>query len=495
MARKQKGHTKAKPSAKATKKVPLKAKRGLSKSKITSNSKCLAKVNSTGNLRAVTPTSKKFSEKNDATIWMRNMTRRKHGEFVEQFALLRDIHSDLDEMFEPDDMEKENIEAVERVKANLSLVEDSCLDLVYRLRDIETDARALQLAVIGNFNAGKSSLINSLLGCIVCPVGVCPTTSSITRFSYGPEAIVRQHGRGQISFEEYSQLVCHPTDPGARPNPVFEFEVEYPYDALRDLQIIDTPGFSNAQNQRDTEITIQAAGEADAILFVLDIVTASIGADTLQTLQRIRKAKSDCPWTLVLNCADLKGPPARKNIRDWFASEYQLFDHVVLYSAKWALETEAHDKPSFWPNALRDKIQKATKAGLPLDLSIAGRPEEHGGFSLAVGDEKYRVRYPLSDGVATAEEMRRRIYDIARLKQKAAVAQLVTAREVYVLRANILVESLTKLLGTDGDTNNNKEVWSEDAKMDLQESLEHARGKMKSEFRSAWKKYKNPVTV
>src|SRR5574341_1853419 len=44
------------------------------------------------------------------------------------------------------------------------------------------------IVVVGEFNAGKSALINALLGQHVLPEGVTPTTTRITLIKYGERA-------------------------------------------------------------------------------------------------------------------------------------------------------------------------------------------------------------------------------------------------------------------------------------------------------------------
>ena len=51
----------------------------------------------------------------------------------------------------------------------------------------------IDVAVMGQFKAGKSSFLNSLLGQDVLPVGAIPVTTAITRLQYGnrERALVR----------------------------------------------------------------------------------------------------------------------------------------------------------------------------------------------------------------------------------------------------------------------------------------------------------------
>lgn len=45
----------------------------------------------------------------------------------------------------------------------------------------------LVVPVIGAFSAGKSSLLNALMGCEVLPVGIAPETELATELRYSPE--------------------------------------------------------------------------------------------------------------------------------------------------------------------------------------------------------------------------------------------------------------------------------------------------------------------
>src|SRR5690606_22235500 len=83
----------------------------------------------------------------------------------------------------------DELERLATARLNLELLNDAA-----ELRaDLE---RPLRVAVIGEFNAGKSSLINALLGEPVAPVGVLPTTATINRLRWAPDRFVR------VDFEE-----------------------------------------------------------------------------------------------------------------------------------------------------------------------------------------------------------------------------------------------------------------------------------------------------
>lgn len=98
------------------------------------------------------------------------------------------------------------------------------------------------LVVVGEFNSGKSSLVNALLGAPVMREGVTPTTDRVTLLVQGPEA----------TTEEVSA----------------EFERRtHPAERLRALALVDTPG-TNAVIAKHQVLTERFVPRADLVLFV-----------------------------------------------------------------------------------------------------------------------------------------------------------------------------------------------------------------------------------
>ncbi|HUH65573.1 MAG TPA: dynamin family protein, partial [Syntrophales bacterium] len=86
-------------------------------------------------------------------------------------------------------------------RQSLANVRDICtrFSILSLSREIEAcekllvDNPPIDVAILGQFKAGKSSFINSLVGKAVLPVGVIPVTTVITRLHYGEteKAVVR----------------------------------------------------------------------------------------------------------------------------------------------------------------------------------------------------------------------------------------------------------------------------------------------------------------
>ena len=102
------------------------------------------------------------------------------------------------------------------------------------------------LVVAGEYNAGKSTFINALLGDEVFAMGDLPTTRAISILRYG-----------------------EPGPPEAAGEHVRVYR--YPLDALRDLEIVDTPG-TNSIERMEEEITRGFVPRADLVLFVTSLL-------------------------------------------------------------------------------------------------------------------------------------------------------------------------------------------------------------------------------
>lgn len=127
------------------------------------------------------------------------------------------------------------------------------------------------LVVVGEFNHGKSSFVNALLGENVLPVGVTPTTAAIhhLKFSETPEAtVVMQSGnRESIPFEETRRFAV---GGGKSADEIDYLEVGYPAPLLKErILLVDTPGVNDLSLQR-ADITYSYIPRADAVLFLLD---------------------------------------------------------------------------------------------------------------------------------------------------------------------------------------------------------------------------------
>jgi ribosome biogenesis GTPase A len=73
----------------------------------------------------------------------------------------------------------------------------------------------IDVAILGQFKAGKSSFLNSLIGKPILPVGVIPVTTTITRLQYG-----KKKGRSYIILTSRRPTQTSPRLPNLPQKPI-----------------------------------------------------------------------------------------------------------------------------------------------------------------------------------------------------------------------------------------------------------------------------------
>src|SRR5215510_6087110 len=144
-------------------------------------------------------------------------------------------------------------------------------------RDIRTtripklESERFHLVVLGEFNHGKSTFVNALLGSDILPTGITPTTASINHvvFAQHPTARVVLT-TGESRHLDPQQLKEWVTVAGGHASEVAYVEVGYPCDLLTgNVVLVDTPGVNDLNDQR-AEVTYGYVPRADAVVFLLD---------------------------------------------------------------------------------------------------------------------------------------------------------------------------------------------------------------------------------
>jgi GTP-binding protein EngB required for normal cell division len=155
----------------------------------------------------------------------------------------------------------------------------------------------LQIAVLGQFKRGKSTLLNALLGQPLLPTGVVPLTAIPTFLHWGAAPSLRVaylddrpadekelHEPAEISAELF-RLVTEEGNPRNREK-VARVDLALPAALLaHGIVLIDTPGIGSTY-QHNTDAALAVLPECDAALFVLS-VDPPVTAAELDYLDRI----------------------------------------------------------------------------------------------------------------------------------------------------------------------------------------------------------------
>lgn len=158
-------------------------------------------------------------------------------------------------------------------------VADRAGTLGQRLRN-----EVFRVMVVGDFNRGKSTFVNALLGEPVLPVKAVPATAVITEIRFGERRAARLWREGSPTPEEVdpAELVNRITIDNSdrdRRSPYVRAEVTWPLTLCpRGVVLIDSPGL-NEHLGRD-ETTLGYLLQADAVVFLQHAISPMSIAET-----------------------------------------------------------------------------------------------------------------------------------------------------------------------------------------------------------------------
>ncbi|WP_261165287.1 dynamin family protein [Microbacterium sp. Marseille-Q6965] len=170
----------------------------------------------------------------------------------------------------------------------------------------------LRLAVAGIVKAGKSTLLNALIGERIAPTDAGECTRVVTWYRHAPRASVTFHLHGgeqvdQPVRRESGRLVLDMG--GYRAEDVARIEVTWPSESLRSTVLIDTPGIASlteANSARSTDFLLpeRTPSAADAIIYLL----RHVHAEDVRFLEAFRDTAAGASETVnavaVLSRAD-----------------------------------------------------------------------------------------------------------------------------------------------------------------------------------------------
>ena len=187
-------------------------------------------------------------------------------------------------------------------------------DLIATLEDLFT------IVIVGEFNAGKSSMINALFG-------------------------AKLRTEGPIPVDDVISILRHGEEPATKRISDYVVEQFYPVEFLRNITLVDTPG-TNSIVQRHQEITEDFIPRADLILFVTSI-DRPLSESERRFLEYIREWGKKVVF--VLNKIDTKSDEEIGQVIDYLKSNTRTifgFDPTIYpVAAKLALQTKLGDLP------------------------------------------------------------------------------------------------------------------------------------------------------
>jgi small GTP-binding protein len=195
--------------------------------------------------------------------------------------------------------------------------------MVTLARDIRTtripklESERFHLVVLGEFNHGKSTFVNALLGAEILPTGITPTTASINHVVYSQNPTARVVlTSGESRYLDTAQLKEWVTVAGGHANEVAYVELGYPSPLLQNhVVLVDTPGVNDLNEQR-AEVTYGYVPRADAVVFLLDAGQALKDSEREFLRSRVLESARD-RMIFVLGKMDMLSADERTAVIDY----------------------------------------------------------------------------------------------------------------------------------------------------------------------------------
>ena len=169
------------------------------------------------------------------------------------------------------------VDTAREVYAGDSVAEAALDSYARRLRE------PLRLAVAGMVKAGKSTVLNALIGEQIAPTDAGECTRTVTWYRYGRSATIpaHLHGGAEVRLPVTRSDGALVLDLGSRSaQDVAWSDVVWPSESLRSTVLIDTPGIASiSQDVSERSMRFltptRSPSEADAILYLLRHIHAS----------------------------------------------------------------------------------------------------------------------------------------------------------------------------------------------------------------------------
>lgn len=278
---------------------------------------------------------------------------------------------------------------LETVAAELEAEGASVDDLATLAASIDQLDAPFLLVVVGEFNAGKSALLNALLGEAVLAEGVTPTTSRIQVLQWGED----------VTRERIDEVTDSLTAPAA---------------LLRQVRLVDTPG-TNALDREHERLTSEFVPRSDLVLFVTS-ADRPFSESERRFLEGVRQWRKKV--LVVLNKADLlSGEGELDQVLGFIAAHGvevlgETPQTVPVSARRAAAAREAKDEAAWVASglpaveaAIRDVLERGERVRLKLSnpLGVARRLMERAVASL---DERLDL---LAGDIRTLEDIERQL--------------------------------------------------------------------------------------
>lgn len=180
----------------------------------------------------------------------------------------------------------------------------------------------LVVPVIGAFSAGKSSLLNALMGCEVLPVGIAPETELATELRYSPEpyllAIKPDGTQERLPVEDLSSI-------NRRSSEFSHLRLYIDSEALKaiaPLVLVDMPGFGSSLENHNKAIAYYLPRGVHFVVLT-SIEDGNITQSMLRKLDELKTYNTD--FTFLLSKCNLRAADQVDEVRAYIDDQLSVY--------------------------------------------------------------------------------------------------------------------------------------------------------------------------
>ena len=272
---------------------------------------------------------------------------------------------------------------------------ETILSQTASLQKMQEENDFVEVVILGQFKAGKSSLINSFLKKLVLPVGVLPVTAVITRLFYGNEkkAWVEKldDKRTEITIEQLEEYITEKNNPENKKH-VFLVDISLPeLEPFKNIRFIDTPGMGSVF-AHNTEVTKNWYKNIGAAIVVVS-ATQPLSENDIELMQA---AVDQSPEVyIIISKADLVEENelnditafVKERVQQMFGNHFQVFPysskvsngHYKKQIVEGIFKKLSEQAPETNRRIIDHKLQyltKLTRSYLEIKLSLQNKKEE-----------------------------------------------------------------------------------------------------------------------